>query len=186
MRLPKCVLAKPHCGEKAQFSRGTNFAAASMRRFSLSFDSASASCADEAQRDLLFFGTKRSGSKPPARSVSYSEKESVHGGPAEYRFGYRVGIAEHPHAHVIAAAGVHGDAERHRALGDVALTTCSRLRGQLVRVFASAFNLGADVLVDRQATSRRRAEGSAAGGGEVADLLAVGGTMSVQKSSMSA
>src|SRR2546426_1117336 len=75
MRLPKCVLANPHCGERHRFSSGTNFAAASMRRFSSSFDSSFGFLVlTRPSTTFLFFGTKRRGSKPPARSVSYSRK----------------------------------------------------------------------------------------------------------------
>src|SRR6266545_1512074 len=75
MRLPKCVLANPHCGERHRFSSGTNFAAASMRRLSSSLDSSSGFLVLTRPSTTFFpFGTKRSGSKPPARSVSYSRK----------------------------------------------------------------------------------------------------------------
>src|SRR5579864_5534525 len=74
--LPSSVEAKPHCGDRQSWSTGTYFAASSIRRLTASlassfpiFDetSPSTSC-------FLPFGKKRSGSKPPARSVSYSRK----------------------------------------------------------------------------------------------------------------
>src|SRR4029079_13441153 len=73
--LPSSLDAKPHCGDRQSWSMGTNFAASSMRRLISSLDSSvpvfevtrpSTTC--------LPLGTKRKGSKPPARSLSYSMK----------------------------------------------------------------------------------------------------------------
>jgi len=73
--LPSSVLANPHWGLSASWSSGTNRAASSMRRRSSStgssvpdFDVTSPSTT------VLPGGMKRSGSKPPARSLSYSRK----------------------------------------------------------------------------------------------------------------
>ena len=51
------------------------FAASSIRRFSASLDSSVPDFeVTRPSTTSLFFGTNRSGSKPPARSVSYSMK----------------------------------------------------------------------------------------------------------------
>src|SRR4029079_156101 len=73
--LPSSVEAKPHCGDRHSLSSEMYLEAASMRRLISSFDS---------RRPVLVvtspsttwrsFGTSLSGSKPPARSVSYSMK----------------------------------------------------------------------------------------------------------------
>src|SRR5215475_4590719 len=67
---------KPHCGDRQSCSKGTNFAASSIRRLSSSrvssrpvFEVTSPSTM------VLPLGTKRSGSNPPARSLSYSMKQ---------------------------------------------------------------------------------------------------------------
>jgi len=74
--LPSSVEAKPHCGDRQSWSRATYRVASSMRRLISSFFSSvplfevtrpSTSC-------FLPLGKNRSGSKPPARSVSYSRK----------------------------------------------------------------------------------------------------------------
>src|SRR5205809_3682369 len=74
---PRNVLAKPHWGLRHRFSSGTIFAAASMRRFSASFDSSSGTFVLSSPSTILLrecLGKKRSGSKPPERSSSYSRK----------------------------------------------------------------------------------------------------------------
>src|SRR5258708_17174495 len=74
--LPSSVEAKPHCGERQSWSSATYFSASLMRALMSPFFS---SVPDfEVTRPsticLLPFGTKRSGSNPPARSVSYSRQ----------------------------------------------------------------------------------------------------------------
>ena len=73
--LPSSLEAKPHCGDRQSWSSGTNFAASSMRRLISSLDS-SVPVFEVTRPSTTFlpFGTKRSGSKPPARSLSYSMK----------------------------------------------------------------------------------------------------------------
>ncbi len=147
MRLPKCVLANPRLLG-----------------------------ADEAQHHLLVLRHEAQRLEAAGALGVVLEKESVHGGPAEYRLGHRVVSARgHPHAHVIAAAGVHGDAERRRAMGEDGVDDARVLRRQLVRVLAVRLYLGADVLVAQASDSHVvELKVVAAGGGEVADLLAVG------------
>src|SRR6185312_11258334 len=74
--LPSSVEAKPHCGDRQSCSSGMNFEAWSMRRLMSSFDSSrpvfEVTRPSTTWRSL---GTKRSGSKPPARSESYSMKK---------------------------------------------------------------------------------------------------------------
>src|SRR6266852_8685895 len=73
---PSSVEAKPHCGDRQNCSSGANFAASSMRRLMSAFFS-SVPLFDVTRPSttiLLPLGRKRSGSKPPARSVSYSRK----------------------------------------------------------------------------------------------------------------
>src|SRR5450759_2979499 len=74
--LPSSVEAKPHCGDRHNWSSATYLVASSMRRLISSRGSSrplfevtrpSTSC-------LLPLGKKRNGSKPPARSLSYSRK----------------------------------------------------------------------------------------------------------------
>src|SRR4051812_41770959 len=74
--LPSSVEAKPHCGERQNCSKGANFAASSMRRLMSSLRSRVPllEVTRPSTTVLLPFGRKRSGSKPPARSVSYSRK----------------------------------------------------------------------------------------------------------------
>src|SRR3989475_487679 len=75
--LPREWLAKPPCGEIASFSSGKCRAAWSMRRLRKSFDSRTGVLV-ETRPNITFLplGMKRSGSKPPARSVSYSRKKA--------------------------------------------------------------------------------------------------------------
>src|SRR5262249_58445282 len=74
--LPSSVEAKPHCGLSASCSMSTYLVASSMRRLIASFDSSSPllEVTRPSTTVLLPFGRKRSGSNPPARSVSYSRK----------------------------------------------------------------------------------------------------------------
>src|SRR5580692_8087474 len=75
-RLPCSVEANPHCGDSANCSSGRYFAAASIRRFSSSLVSSSPvfEVTSPSTTTLCPRGTKRSGSNPPARSLSYSMK----------------------------------------------------------------------------------------------------------------
>src|SRR5207253_1938647 len=73
--LPLTELAKPHCGLSARLSSGANFAASSIRRSSSCAVSTRALLVETRPRTARFpFGNSRSGSKPPARAVSYSRK----------------------------------------------------------------------------------------------------------------
>src|SRR6266511_1306145 len=74
--LPSSVEAKPHCGERQYWSSDTYLVASSMRRLMSSFFSSVPllEVTRPSTTTLLPFGTKRKGSKPPARSVSYSRK----------------------------------------------------------------------------------------------------------------
>ena len=73
--LPCSVDAKPHCPDRHSWSRSTYLAASSMRRLRSSFDSSSGRLVVTRPRTTcLPGGTKRSGSKPPERSSSYSRK----------------------------------------------------------------------------------------------------------------
>src|SRR5262249_56017927 len=73
--LPSSLEAKPHCGERQSWSRPANFAASSMRRLITSLDSSVPLFeVTRPSTTILPLGTKRSGSKPPARSLSYSMK----------------------------------------------------------------------------------------------------------------
>src|SRR6202167_5476260 len=70
--LPSSVEAKPHCGDRQSWSSATYFAASSIRRLMSSFFS-SLPIFDETRPStscFLPFGKWRSGSKPPARSLS--------------------------------------------------------------------------------------------------------------------
>src|SRR5437762_13807255 len=80
--LPWWVLENPHCGLRARFSIGTYLAAASMRRLRSSFFSSSGNLElTSPSTTFLPLGTKRSGSKPPARDrKSVVEGKSVGGG----------------------------------------------------------------------------------------------------------
>src|SRR5262249_24838613 len=72
-RLPEAAEAKPHCVLSASFSVGTYLDACSMRRSNSSPDSSCGSLVVIKPRTtVLPFGPKRSGSNPPARSVSNS------------------------------------------------------------------------------------------------------------------
>src|SRR5262249_17071038 len=74
--LPSSVEAKPHCGESASWSSATDFVASSRRRLMSSFFSRlpNLEVTSPSTTILLPLGRNRSGSKPPARSVSYSRK----------------------------------------------------------------------------------------------------------------
>src|SRR4029079_8480405 len=75
---PMCSLAlveNPHCGDRASWSSSMKRFASSIRR--LSSSTLSSSFTLEATRPsttVLPFGTTASGSKPPARALSYSRK----------------------------------------------------------------------------------------------------------------
>src|SRR3954454_13214419 len=73
--LPSTVEENPHCGERQSCSRGTYFAASSIRRFRSSLSSSSPDLVvTRPSTTCLPSGTKRSGSQPPDRSPSYSRK----------------------------------------------------------------------------------------------------------------
>src|SRR5215470_6270550 len=74
-RFPDAAEAKPHCVLMARFSIGTYLEACSIRRNNSSSDSSCGSLVVISPSTTVFpFGTKRRGSKPPARSVSNSNK----------------------------------------------------------------------------------------------------------------
>src|SRR5207248_9469475 len=75
--LPSTVEEKPHCGDRHSWSRGTHWAASSMRRFSSSLLSRAARLVVTRPSTTRFDprGTKRSGAKPPERASSYSRKK---------------------------------------------------------------------------------------------------------------
>src|SRR5262249_24822206 len=74
--LPSSVEAKPHCGDRASWSSATYLVASSMRRLIASLPSSLPLLEVTRPSTTIFlpFGKKRSGSNPPARSVSYSRK----------------------------------------------------------------------------------------------------------------
>src|SRR5216684_238110 len=75
-RLPTTSEPNPHCGLRARFSSGTNFAASSMRRLSSSTGSSRGSLVlTSPSTTILPFGTKRRGAKLPARGLSYSRRK---------------------------------------------------------------------------------------------------------------
>src|SRR5262249_50936853 len=74
--VPSTVEEKPHWGERQIWSRGTYWAASSMRRLRVSLDSSSPRLVVTRPRTtILPGGTKRSGAKPPERGSSYSRKK---------------------------------------------------------------------------------------------------------------
>src|SRR6476646_6715927 len=75
MVLPPMPLEKPHCGLNASCSSGACFDASSIRRLSSSLDSSlPLLVVTRPSTATLPLGRKRSGSKPPARVLSYSRK----------------------------------------------------------------------------------------------------------------
>src|SRR5680860_813578 len=73
--LPSTVEEKPHCGERQSCSRGTYLLASSTRRLRVSLSSSAPRLVvTRPSTTCLPSGTKRSGSKPPERSSSYSRK----------------------------------------------------------------------------------------------------------------
>src|SRR5262249_17268306 len=74
--LPSSVEAKPHCGDRHNCSMSTYLAASSMRRLMASLLSSAPALEVTSPSTTCFLplGTKRSGSKPPARALSYSRK----------------------------------------------------------------------------------------------------------------
>src|SRR2546426_1290809 len=104
------------------------------------------------------------------------EKEAVHLRLAEHRLGHRVVAAGgHPHAGVVAAAGVHRDGEIARAIFQERIYYGGVLGGQLRWIFAVAPHLRADALVAQAGEGHVvDLQVAAAGGGEIADLLPVG------------
>src|SRR5262245_24994705 len=75
--LPSSVEAKPHWGERQSWSRGAYLAASSSRRLRSSFFSRVPllEVTRPTTTRFLPLGRKRSGSSPPARSLSYSRKK---------------------------------------------------------------------------------------------------------------
>src|SRR2546422_7836627 len=104
------------------------------------------------------------------------EKEAVHLRLAEHRLGHRVVAPRgHPHAGVVAAAGVHRDGEIARAIFQERIYYSGVLEGQLRWIFAVAPHLRADPLVAQAGEGHGvHLQVAAAGGGEVAGLLPVG------------
>src|SRR2546428_7252995 len=75
-RLPTTSEPKPHCGLRARFASGTNFAASSMRRLSSSTGSSRATLVlTSPSTTILSLGTKRNGAKLPALGLSYSSRK---------------------------------------------------------------------------------------------------------------
>src|SRR4051794_23563846 len=75
MVLPPMPLEKPHCGLSASCSSGACLDASSTRRLSSSLDSSlPLLVVTKPSTAILPLGRKRSGSKPPARVLSYSRK----------------------------------------------------------------------------------------------------------------
>src|SRR6185437_4553977 len=73
--LPSSVEANPHCGDRQIWSSGTYFDASSMRRLSSSLLSSVPLFEVTRPSTTIFpLGTKRKGSKPPARALSNSMK----------------------------------------------------------------------------------------------------------------
>src|SRR5258705_4411638 len=74
--LPSSVDAKPHCGLSASCSGATYLVASSIRRLTSSFFSSvpDFEVTRPSTTSLLPLGRKRSGSKQPARSGSYSRQ----------------------------------------------------------------------------------------------------------------
>src|SRR5207302_946873 len=69
-RLPTTSEPKPHCGLRARFASGTNFAASSMRRLSSSTGSSRGSLVLRSpSTTILSLGMKRRGAKLPARGL---------------------------------------------------------------------------------------------------------------------
>src|ERR1700738_731942 len=74
--LPGAVLAKPHCGLIESWSRPIYFAASLIRCLSSSLASSSGNLEETSpSTTVLCLGTRRSGSKVPARGVAYSGEE---------------------------------------------------------------------------------------------------------------
>src|SRR6267378_7194158 len=131
---------------------------------------------NQSQDHLLSFRHETQRLKAAGAPGVVLEKKAVHPRLAEHRLGDRVVAARgHPHAGVVAAAGVHRDGEIAWAIFQERIYYSGVLRGQLRRVLAVAPHLRADALV---AQARERdvvdLQVRAAGGREVADLLAVG------------
>src|SRR2546426_1110757 len=75
-RLPTTSEPKPHCGLRARFASGTNFAASSMRRLSSSTGSSRVTLVlTSPSTTTLSLGTKRNGAKLPALGLSYSSRK---------------------------------------------------------------------------------------------------------------
>src|SRR6266446_1898064 len=74
--LPSSVEAKPHWGDNASCSSATYFVASSMRRLMSALSSSVPTLVvmRPSTTILLPVGRNRNGSKPPARSLSYSRK----------------------------------------------------------------------------------------------------------------
>src|SRR5579862_3051162 len=72
---PSTVEENPHCGERQSCSSGTNFAASSILRLSVSLvSSVPRLVVTSPSTTYLSLGTNRSGSNPPERASSYSRK----------------------------------------------------------------------------------------------------------------
>src|SRR5205814_10427166 len=104
------------------------------------------------------------------------EKEAVDLRLAEHRLGHRVVAAGgHPHAGVVAAAGVHGDGETARAILQERIYYSGVPGGQLRRIFAVALHLRADRLVAQAGEGHVvDLQVGAAGGHQVPALFAGG------------
>src|SRR5262245_7784291 len=110
--LPSSVEAKPHCGDRHNCSMSTYLAASSMRRLMASLLSSTPLLEVTRPSTTCFLplGTKRSGSKPPARALSVFQEIAVDGHFAEQRRRHElVAAPRDPGRAEIAAAGMHGD-----------------------------------------------------------------------------
>src|SRR3989449_6750936 len=131
---------------------------------------------NQAQDHLLSFRHETQRLEAAGAPGVVLEKEAVHLRLAEHRLGHRVVAPRgHPHAGVVAAAGVHRHGEIARAIFQERIYYRGVLGGQLRWIFAVALHLRADRLVAQAGEGHViDLQVAAAGGGEIADLLPVG------------
>ena len=116
--LPSRVEAKPHCGDRQSWSRGTNRAASSIRRFERVLVLQRSSLGgDEAEHDPLAGRDEAQRLEAAGAGVVVLQEEAVHVQLVEQRLGHEVvPTLGHPRRAEVAAARVGGDGH---ALGPI-------------------------------------------------------------------
>ena len=175
--LPSSVEAKPHCGDSASCSSGTNFAASSMRRLMvvLGFELAGLGGDEAEHHDLALRHEPQRLEAAGALGVVFHEI-AVHVGAVEQHLGLGVVAAgAHEGRFVVAAAQMHRDRHvggnvRHRRVDQIGVE-----RAELFRIVAALRHLLAILRIAQHGDEHFvELQIAAAGVGEAAHRLLVG------------